>query len=235
MGELDVLLELQAADTSLDQLRSARQRLPERERRDAVWRTLAEVRSERQGLEQRAAELESELSQVESEGDQLAADRDRLEAHLRTVIAPREAEALQKEIALLSARRSELDDRGLELLDELGTLQSSLAELAAREVAVAAELAAADAELTAAEGEIDRQMAEVDERRAALAAATPPARLATYEHLRASHGGVAVSRLDGGRCGGCHLDLSRSELEALRAVPEDEAGECPNCGRLLLR
>lgn len=235
MGELDVLLELQAADTSLDQLRSARQRLAERQRRDTVHRALAEIRSEYQASEQRVADLEAELSHVESEGDRLAADRERLEARLRTVIAPREAEALQKEIAALSARRSELDDRGLELLDELGALQSSLAELATREAAANAELTAAEAELAAAEGEIDREVSNVEARRATLAAGVAPDRLAMYEHLRSSHGGVAVSRLDGGRCGGCHLDLSRSELEALRAVPEGEAGECPNCGRLLLR
>ncbi len=235
MGELDVVLELQAVDTSLDQLRSARQRLAERERRDALHRALTDLRIERQEAEQRAAHLESEISRAESESDRLAAERARLEARLRTVIAPREAEALQKEIAVLSARRSELDDVGLTLLDELGAVQAAIEDLAARETVLAHDLAEAEALLASAEGVIDREMDAAQANRAALAAKIAPARLEQYEHLRSTHGGVAVSRLEGGRCGGCHLDLSRADLEALRALPESEAGECPNCGRLLLR
>lgn len=235
MGELDVVLELQAVDTSLDQLRSARQRLAERERRDALRRALTDLRIERQEAEQRAADLESEISRAESEGDRLAAERTRLEARLRTVIAPREAEALQKEIAVVSARRGELDDLGLTLLDELGAVQAAIEDLAARETMLAHDLAEAEAQLASAEGVIDREMDAAQANRAALAAKIAPARLEQYEHVRSTHGGVAVSRLDGGRCGGCHLDLSRADLEALRALPEGEAGECPNCGRLLLR
>ncbi len=55
-----------------------------------------------------------------------------------------------------------------------------------------------------------------------------------YERLRARHGGVAVARLEGARCGGCHLDLSTAEVEAVRAVEPGTFADCPNCGRLLV-
>jgi predicted nucleic acid-binding Zn-ribbon protein len=45
---------------------------------------------------------------------------------------------------------------------------------------------------------------------------------------------VAVARLEGTRCGGCHLDLSTSELDAVKAVGAGEFADCPQCGRLLV-
>jgi predicted nucleic acid-binding Zn-ribbon protein len=45
---------------------------------------------------------------------------------------------------------------------------------------------------------------------------------------------VAVAKLDGSRCSGCHLDLSRSELDAVKHVGAGEFADCPQCGRLLV-
>ena len=71
-------------------------------------------------------------------------------------------------------------------------------------------------------------------RRAEVAARLDAAALQRYEQLRARHGGVAISRLEGNRCGGCHLDLSTAEINELRALGASEVAECPNCGRLLV-
>ena len=58
--------------------------------------------------------------------------------------------------------------------------------------------------------------------------------LADYERRRARLGGVAVAKLDGRRCGGCHLDLSTVELDAVKATPPGEYTDCPQCGRMLV-
>jgi predicted nucleic acid-binding Zn-ribbon protein len=42
-----------------------------------------------------------------------------------------------------------------------------------------------------------------------------------------------VARLTGQTCGGCHLDISRSEADQLGKTAEDER-ECPNCSRWLV-
>ena len=47
--------------------------------------------------------------------------------------------------------------------------------------------------------------------------------LADYERLRDHFGGVAVARLEGRRCSGCHLDLSTSEFEQLVATRDGRA------------
>ena len=58
--------------------------------------------------------------------------------------------------------------------------------------------------------------------------------LSEYERRRAHFGGVAVARLEDRRCGGCHLDLSTVEVAAVRATPEGEYTDCPQCGRMLI-
>jgi len=69
---------------------------------------------------------------------------------------------------------------------------------------------------------------------AALVPRIDSAAIARYDRLRARLGGVAVARLDGSRCGGCHLDLSTSELEEVRAVGPGVLADCPQCGRMLV-
>ena len=60
-----------------------------------------------------------------------------------------------------------------------------------------------------------------------------PALLAEYETMRASFKGIAISRLNGNHCGACHLDNSRTSVEAIKAAP-GELHECEQCGRWLV-
>jgi predicted nucleic acid-binding Zn-ribbon protein len=59
--------------------------------------------------------------------------------------------------------------------------------------------------------------------------------MARYEQLRPKFGGVAIARLVGGRCDGCHLALAQAALERIRSAPPDALVECEECGRLLVR
>ena len=59
--------------------------------------------------------------------------------------------------------------------------------------------------------------------------------LATYEGLRGELGGIAVARLVGSVCGGCHLGLSAVEVDRIKKQPPDALVRCDECGRLLVR
>ncbi len=91
--------------------------------------------------------------------------------------------------------------------------------------------AASHAALAAAEAAIDGELAGIGPAAPRSSPGSTPAHLDRYERLRARLGGVAVARLDGNRCGGCHLDLSTAELADVRAV---ELADCPQCGRMLV-
>ena len=230
-----LLLELQLTDTAIDLLRYRMPRLPE-----AV--AAAAAAGEVSAWERRTTELAGEIagfdaaiSVSERSNEEISTHRDRLERQLKTVIVPREAEALMHEIARLNAQRAALDDDELEAMDGLAQAEAGLSEHAEVEdllrMGAAAATAAAATARAASEAELARLIAASD----ALRARLDSAMLATYDAMRGQHSGVAIAKLNGLRCEGCHLDLSRGEVDTIKRLPDDELAECPNCGRLLVR
>ncbi len=230
----DDLLELQRLDTTADQLAHRRRSAPERTAAQEAAAALDEHRRRRAVAAGREEELELTIDALERDGEQLTAQRDRLEAQLKTVVAPREAEALMHELATVAERRDALDDQELASLEEQSQLAEEVAALDAALPAEEVSARAAGAALTALEAEIDTELTAIAAAREDVAARIDAAAMATYDRLRSRLGGVAVARLEGSRCGGCHLDLSTTELADVRAVGPGELADCPQCGRLLV-
>ncbi len=235
VSDLGRLADLQELDTSLDHMAYRRAHLPERIEHGQCAAATAAAKSTLASNQTRRSALEAEYASLESRGRELDAKVARLEGQMRNVVVTREAEAFQREIAQLRSERETDDERGIELLDEserLATeaelIQAQIDAALASEAAVAARLAVADAAL-------DTEAADLRDRRAAAAAAIPVPLLEEYQRRRPAFDGVAVARLQGSRCTGCHLDLSRAEVEAVRAVPDDALPECPQCARILVR
>jgi uncharacterized protein len=107
--------------------------------------------------------------------------------------------------------------------------------LADRGSGLEADIERIGAAVAAAEAEIDRELGEVAARRNAIAGELDPSLLERYEQLRHDLGGIAVARLVGSNCGGCHLTLSAVELDRIRHEPADTVVLCEECGRLLVR
>ena len=119
--------------------------------------------------------------------------------------------------------------------DLRGLTDEQLAELATRRQAAEAEVSRLDGVVAEAESAIVAELATETEARAAAVDGIPADLLAEYEQLRTRPGGVAVARLTGTQCGGCHLTLSAVEVARLRKLPPDALAHCEECGRLLVR
>lgn len=229
------LLALQQIDNALDALTNRRPRLPEVASHAAATAELTELLAQKAAVEERIAAAQAAIDGAESAAHALTTKRTRLEAQLKTVISPREAEALMNEIATLSAQRSELDDQELASLEEQAAAEEELASIGEREPALHTALAAAHAALAATQAVLDGEAEELHRQRAEAAVQLTAEELAAYEHARRQFGGVGVATLEGTRCSGCHLDLSPMEMDRVKAVPAGEPGECPQCGRYLVR
>jgi predicted nucleic acid-binding Zn-ribbon protein len=117
--------------------------------------------------------------------------------------------------------RAPLDEQ-VELSDrELATLAERRAELAGG--------------LAASEGRVNGEIAEFEAQRDAAREVVAPDHLAIYDKLRPRLAGVAVARLVGTHCDGCHLTLPATELDRLRHEPPDALVYCDQCGRVLVR
>lgn len=229
------LIVVQRLDTSIDQARHALARLPELENEEVMSQRLAVVRGRIGDLSREKDAFESEMSVIEKRDGEIAVHLARLDRQMKTVIAPREAEALQHEMQNLGRERESGDERGLEILDAVSGLIDSLDEARRDEVAAASSLAAASTEARRAESEARAAIVELETHRDTAASSIDPEDLANYERRRRLHDGVAITTIDHGVCGGCHMDISPSEMDAIKRLPADRIAECPNCTRLLVR
>lgn len=229
------LLDLQAADTALNQLAHRRTHLPE----------LAAI-AERAA---RARQLHDALVEARTTLDDLAAEQKRLESDVDTVRArtsrdearlqggglpSRELESLQHEIATLARRQSTLEDELLEVMERAEEAEAALQEATARHTAVLAEQREFEAARDAAFAEIDAAVAQRTPERAAIAAELPADLMALYERAR-THSGTGAALLRQRRCEACHIELSGSELSRLRSADPSEVVRCDNCRAILVR
>jgi predicted nucleic acid-binding Zn-ribbon protein len=229
------LLDLQAADTALNQLAHRRKHLPElaaiAERANAAATIQDEVFDARTRLDH----LADEQKRMEGDVETVRARTERDEARLQAGGLPsRELESLQHEIATLARRQSTLEDELLEIMEQSEQAEAVLADATGRHAAVVAEQRELEDRRDAAFAEIDAAVAEHTPRRAAIAAELPADLLALYEKARAQSGsGAALLRQR--RCEACRIELSGSELSRVRAAEPDEVVRCDNCRAILVR
>jgi predicted nucleic acid-binding Zn-ribbon protein len=237
VSALERLLAIQDQDTAVDQLEHRRSHLPEREAVAAHAGTVAGVEAERAEGEVRKAELDRNLKRLQ---DEVASLEARIAEVTRTlhsgaVTVPRELQALQHEQESLRRRQDHLETEELELMEELDPLAEELAGLDRRLEDLAAEGERLDEALLTAEVQVEEELTLVTARRQDAASEVDADLLATYEDLRTRLGGIAVARLVGSVCGGCHLGLSAVEVDRIKKQPPDALVHCDECGRLLVR
>lgn len=229
------LFEVQRLDTAIDQARYGAAHLPERGALKDASERLVSIRSRIADLLHEQGLLGTELAGIEKRDTEIATHRARLERQLKTVIAPREAEALQHQIATLVSEREGADQRGLEILEAVSVADASLTETRVDEIEASRKMATAEATLHDAETEADRVIEELSAARANLVSSIDARDLVMYESRRVTHAGVAIAEIKHGVCSGCHMEISVSELDAIKRLPSDQFAECPNCTRWLLR
>ena len=237
MSRWDALLSVQEHDTAVDQLVHRRAHLPSRANLDAA---MGELRA----LEVAVAEVEAqrhELGRAQQKlEDEIASLTDRATQHDKTLYSgtignPRELQALQDEIGSLKRRISQLEDQELELMEQIEPLDADLSRSARRRTELDESAASLRAQIAEEEIEIEAELDRVRTEREVIAGGVEPELLAEYDTLRPQSGGIAIARMVGGSCGGCHLSLSAVEVDRIKKLPPEAPAHCEECGRLLAR
>lgn len=233
---LEALLEVQAHDLAVDQLRHRRATLSERRSLEELAQTSARVDRRLASVVERAAELRGRQRRLEDEIASLEERRSASQERLYggTVQAPRELQALASEVEALARRARELEDELLELMEAAEPIEHEQGSLEGQRRQLDAEVARLGVVVAGHEAEIDAVMASEVSKRAQVAAGIPDELLATYERLRRRLDGIGVARLEGGRCTGCHLALPAVELDAVRRASPGAVVRHEECGRILV-
>lgn len=230
------LLVLQDHDNAIDDLRRRLGVLPERaaahalnERRRNAEAELVRLAGELEKLSAEETAVEESLAVVEKRAAQL-------DDTLRSPgSATRDAQAIIHEIDQLKAQAATLEEAGLELLEQRDALLAEEEKNQRVLEEVAAEAPVVLAALQEAEGDAGRELARLEAERASAAAEIDASLLANYEQLRGRFEGVAVARVHGGVCTGCHLSLSAADVDRFNRLAPGDHYSCEECGRLLIR
>jgi len=234
---LHLLLEVQAIDTAIDQVRHQRSHHPLRSELSTLLahqvHLTERLAGERAGLDALATR-QSELEAAVTEGaERIAVLEKRM--YSGEVSASRELQAMSEEVASIRRRDSSIEDSILEVMEEREPVESAVAELEAQLAEVVARAGQLEAALAEADESLAAQERELQAQRDERSTGVPPDLLSRYSRLRERLGGVGVAPLVDGRCGGCHLALSATELDGVRRAPADAVLTCEQCGRLLVR
>ncbi|HEY8524022.1 MAG TPA: C4-type zinc ribbon domain-containing protein [Acidimicrobiales bacterium] len=237
MSRWEPLLVVQEHDTHVDQLIHRSETLPQRAQLAEHEKEVAELERRLAEVDERRGELTRSQQRFQDEVSSLTERASQAEKKLYsgTVSNPRELQALQDDIAAIRRRIAQVEDDELEVMELLEPVEATRAELLSERERLDGEGARLRAGLAEAEAEIEAELAEVRRQREEAAAAVDADLWPTYDRLRSSLGGVAIARLVGSTCQGCHLALPAAEVDRIRHLSPDEPVNCEECGRLLVR
>lgn len=229
-----VLLDVQALDTTLQQLAHRERSLPERAVVDALK---AEADVMREFVIQRRGELEDariELGRVESDvaivEARIARDGDRLQASSSV----KDIAGLEHELESLRGRLGDLEEIELSVMEKVEAIETELASATASLEAHQQQLADAEAARDAALAAIAAEVAAARSQRAAIVATVPDDLLALYEKQRERYG-VGASHLRARVSSASGVELTGSDLALVRAAAPDAVLLCPDSNAILVR
>jgi predicted nucleic acid-binding Zn-ribbon protein len=229
--DIGKLFELQKLDLNLERARrklaQLQQALGESDEVGSARKSVADTEAElhRWHAAQKDAELESQTlaQQIDAKDKELMSGR---------VSQPKELESLQANVEALRRQRSSVEDSGMEALLHVETLNQQLTTAQESLRQVEDKWKGSQSELLLEDAKYKRIYAQLKQQRETLSQALPPADVKYYQDLRGRKAGVAISPLQNGQCGVCHILVPTGVVSAVR-TRKSEAVLCPSCGRVL--
>ena len=194
-----------------------------------------------EALEQAGVNLsaaEKDLAGLEKQYKELDAEAETLRAQIKQVNDrlyggkiknPKELQGYEQEGNMLKANLSKKDDTLLELMEKIEAGKVAVRKL--KEVHKSAETAwqAEKGELQVQSDKLKVELAALENKRKEILNSVDRDTLSVYEGIRARRE-QAVVKVEQGRCLGCRVSLSISEMHHVRG---NAIVLCDNCGRIL--
>ena len=223
MRKIEVLRELQAVDTALDQARERLHRIAARwghreevdaaaAARDAALAELHHRQADQRDLE---LEIEKLRAKIKANNDKMYGGR---------VSNPRELTDLSHEVEQDQRLVSDREDRLLVVFDEVAAAEAAYEQ-------AEAQWKEEQARMAADKRALDAEGAQLMARRRELLSQVDAASLRLYDSLRRSRGGLAVVPIVQRTCQGCRIALPSTEEQKART--SNDLVTCSSCGRIL--
>ena len=143
---------------------------------------------------------------------------------------PKERVSMQHQGSQLRSQLSQEEDKVLETMSQIEALQKEITQKTAQVTALGKECAEKQQRLLSERAELSTVLGATRRRRDGLVHTIDTAYVELYENVRGRKQGLAVARIEQGRCQGCRLNLAVNELQRARA---GDLIQCSSCGRIL--
>jgi predicted nucleic acid-binding Zn-ribbon protein len=230
MSRVFTLERLQAVDQELDEKTKRARQIDERLASDPL---VLAGRADLEAEEKLHAQGRSTLRTREMEAKSVDLKIKEIEGRLYggRVSNPKELQDMEKDLQMHKRQRSHLDDQLLELMEAVDQTQKRVNEKSAAlkkmEGTRASDVEALSREREALTGRLGVLSADRDQLRASLDSDV----LRTYDHLRRTKTGRAVSQIRNGACSACGVSVPTGLVQRVRAG--SELVFCSGCGRIL--
>lgn len=229
MSQLEQLYRLQQLDTEIRQKKRRLGEVVELQKETPAVRAArsraAKAAATLKDAQAQQNELNLELGTINSK-----AKRSEQRLYSGNVKNPKELSDLQHELEALGRRRAVLEDELLEAMIMVEEAQEEKTAADENLAEVEATWRSNQQELEAEQNELALRLHHLLQTRKEQAAAIDKRRLADYEAIARSKGGLAVAGLREQTCLGCHLTVSE---QLIKQANRDEIVYCGGCGRIL--
>lgn len=228
------LLTLQERDNHITQLNHARKNIAEQAELAEVTASLREFSQSLIAAQGVLEDAKIELARIEDDvrvvDERIAKDKER-EAGAASA---KDLQALEAELASLATRKSNLEDIELVVMQSIEDAEVAVANVLVERDAVEARRAALAQAVSTREAEIDAELAAETAARTELAASLPADLVELYERQRARYG-IGAALLTRRVTGGSGVELTSTDLDAVRAAAPDDVVICPDSSCILVR
>lgn len=228
------LLTLQERDNHITQLTHARKNIAEQSELAEVTASLREFSQSLIAAQGVLEDAKIELSRIEDDvrvvDERIAKDKER-EAGAASA---KDLQALEAELSSLATRKSNLEEIELVVMQSIEDAEVAVADVVVERDAVEARRASLAAAVAAREAEIDAQLASEQAARGELAGSLPSDLIELYERQRARYG-IGAALLTRRVTGGSGVELTSTDLDAVRAAAPDDVVICPDSSCILVR
>ncbi|HEX8177407.1 MAG TPA: C4-type zinc ribbon domain-containing protein [Pyrinomonadaceae bacterium] len=229
-AELEQLIALQNADTSIRRLQSEIDSIPQR--RADIEKEFEQRAFDIRAIEMRRDDARQERTRLETE---LQEQRARLERAERNLMSSKNEHEYTAAIREADAARKQISQLETQTLEKMETLEQAERELKEREPEISNMQAEHDERMRAFEEQTrvqTEQLAVSREERARLIEVLPKQLSATYNRLVTRiRDGVALAEARNGSCSACFMALRPQVMAEVRRG--EEIIVCENCNRIL--
>ncbi|WP_298122839.1 zinc ribbon domain-containing protein [uncultured Aurantimicrobium sp.] len=228
------LLTLQERDNHITQLNHARKNIAEQAELAEVTASLREFSQSLIAAQGVLEDAKIELSRIEDDvrvvDERIAKDKERESG----AASAKDLQALEAELTSLATRKSNLEDIELVVMQSIEDAEVAVADVVVERDAVEARRAALAAAVAAREAEIDAQLVQEQAARSELVASLPADLVELYERQRARYG-IGAALLTRRVTGGSGVELTSTDLDAVRTAAPDDVVICPDSSCILVR